>query len=319
MFHRYRKIIPVFLGVFFLAALTFLTRWFHDFSERPVDVNLDSAEMIPKGGESSPLRFAIAPIQSTEKTAEYYRALPGYLALKLNQPVRIVQRKTYGEINELLRSGMVQVAIVCTGTYLRALADNIPVEAIAVPVYPEGPVYHSLVVVRSDSGIESFKDLEGRPFAFTDPLSFSGYYYPVYLLREANRKPQSFFSRIIFTYSHDASMNALVDGIVDGTTINNIVYDLQTSQDPSLRQKLKIIHQSPPFGVTPVVVPASIDPEIRKRLIQALLEMDNSPEGSQILASLNIARFESPPPDLYHGASEIFEKVQIFLETKKAN
>lgn len=45
--------------------------------------------------------------------------------------------------------------------------------------------YHSVIVTREDSDVESLTDLEGETIAFADPLSASGSLYPMYMLQQA--------------------------------------------------------------------------------------------------------------------------------------
>ena len=49
-----------------------------------------------------PLRVAVAAMISPKETLEVYRQLLAYLGHKLGKDVELVQRKTYGEVNELL-------------------------------------------------------------------------------------------------------------------------------------------------------------------------------------------------------------------------
>jgi phosphonate transport system substrate-binding protein len=229
----------------------------------------------------------------------------------------MVQRKTYSEVNELLRHGTVQVAIICTGAYLHARVDKIPLEVIAVPVYSEGPVYHSFIIVRAESGITSMWGLKGRSFAFSDPLSLSGHYYPISLLLDQKVEPYTFFSHITFTYSHNGNMKAVLDGIADGAAVDSLVYNFEVLRNPGIGKKLRVIHQSPPLGINPVVVPTSIDLSLRERLREAFIGMNGSPEGQKLLSALGIVRFDIPPPTLYDSVSELFAKVRRYLEQRE--
>jgi phosphonate transport system substrate-binding protein len=62
-------------------------------------------------------------------------------------------------------------------------------------------------------------------------------------------------------------------------------------RDPDLRQQIRIIHTSPPFGMPPVVVPATLPAREKMRLRQLLLGMSDNTEGQQILNALGIDRF----------------------------
>ncbi|MBC8466833.1 MAG: hypothetical protein H8D55_03235, partial [Deltaproteobacteria bacterium] len=48
------------------------------------------------------LKIAVAAMISPKETFSYYRQLFGYIGDNLDREIQIIQRKTYGEINELL-------------------------------------------------------------------------------------------------------------------------------------------------------------------------------------------------------------------------
>jgi len=287
--------------------------------ETPLEVSLEppNAPELKRSPSRPKLRFAVAPVLSPGRTIDGYHAMVTYVASRLDRSAQLVQRKTYHEVNELLRHGTVDVAIICTGAYLDAEAEQIPLEVLAVPTYPDGPVYFSFFVVRHDSSIQSCEQLRGRRFAFTDPLSLSGHYYPLYYLLNRRQDPREFFSDTTFTHSHDGSLRAVVDKIVDGAGVDSLIYDFEVSRHPSLREKLRIIHRSPPLGVSPIVVPKSAAPSLRKRLRDTFVGMSADSEGQQVLAGLGIARCQDPPPKLYGPVSEIYTEVRQYLETRE--
>jgi len=42
-------------------------------------------------------------------------------------------------------------------------------------------------------------------------------------------------------YSHDKSIRAVADGIVDGAAVDSLIYDLTMAQDASILGKIKVI------------------------------------------------------------------------------
>ena len=70
---------------------------------------------------------------SPKETAIYYRELIDYLADKIDHEVELIQRKTYGEVNELLAKNRIDLAFICTGPYVSG-ADRYGIEAIATPI-----------------------------------------------------------------------------------------------------------------------------------------------------------------------------------------
>ncbi len=232
MLHLKGKNIFLFSSLFLLALCTFFFWWYFLSPEKALEVDFESEGNIIVEVENPSLVFAVAPVISPERNIEDYQELAGYLARELNQPVRIIQRKTYHEINELMRIGKVNLAIICTGAYLHAKSNNIPLEIISVPVYKGEARYHSLIIVNSESPINSIMDLKGKSFAFSDPLSLTGYFYPLSVLLQKGYSPENFFSNTMFTFSHDGSINVVLDKITDAAAVNDLVYGFEIKHYP---------------------------------------------------------------------------------------
>jgi len=236
------------------------------------------------------LRVAIAGVVSPTETLTYYNKLVSYLGDELHQPIEIIQRSTYAEINDLVRSGYVDLAFVCSLAYVLG-EEDFNMELLVVPEVNMSTVYYSYIIVPADSKAETVGDLRGKVFAYTDPLSNTGRLSPVYRLYEMGEIPEDFFGRYIFTYSHDDSIRAVVGKVVNGAAVDSLVYDFIINKEPDIGTDTKIIYTSPPYGIPPVVTHPDLDPEIKSRLRGLFLNLNNNLVGKQILSDLKINRF----------------------------
>lgn len=275
-------------------------------------VDLSQREPIPAVApyEVVPLRLGVAAVISPEGTAESYGNLVAYLGQKLGRPVELIQRRTYAEMNDLIRRGQVDLAFVCTSAYV-AGHDDFGMELLAAPEVNNEPVYYSVLIVPIDSLAQSIADLQGQVFAFTDPMSHTGRVYPTYLLRQLGTTPAEFFSRTFFTYSHDKAIQAVAQRVADGAAVDSLVLDYAVKRDPTLKEQLKVIHRSPPFGIPPVVTPPTLPPKLKANLRQMLLDMPNDPAGRQILAELGIDRFTLLDDSAYNSARQVIQAVGV--------
>lgn len=258
----------------------------------------------------TPLRVSVAAVISPRGTAESYQPLLAYLSEALDRPVELVQRRTYQETNDLIESGAVDVAFVCTSAYI-AGRDAFGMELLAGPEVSGESVYHSLLIVPAGSQATTMRDLQGKVFAFTDPMSFSGRVYPTYLVQQLNAVPGSFFSRTFFTYSHDEAIYAVANGLADGAAVDSLVYDFAVERDPTLTEQIRIIHRSPPFGIPPVVVSPNVRPRQRAIMQEVLLNMHHSASGRRALHALGIERFILMNDSAYNSARRITERVSL--------
>ncbi|MBI2890278.1 MAG: PhnD/SsuA/transferrin family substrate-binding protein [Nitrospirae bacterium] len=304
---------PAVVGVGILLG----TGWFLNVGEKAIDVRMDYSVSERDSADAPPYRVAVGPILSPNRTAHDYELLTNYLENRLSHPVRLIQQKTHAEVNELLRNGAVQVALLCPGAYVRAKEVNLPIENIAVPVYDDGPVDRALIVVRANRPARTVRELKGYAFAYTDTLSLAGYYYPLFRLLSLGIEPQGFFSRTTFTHSSDGSLEAVASGVVDAAAVDSPTYRRETHRNPSLRDALQVIDTSPLLGAPPVVVPTTVSAYLRGRLQKAFLVMDKIPRGRKALEAMGVLRFEVPTPSLYDSAREIHDRVDAYLEGEK--
>jgi phosphonate transport system substrate-binding protein len=255
-------------------------------------VDLSGLQPLPTllDNEVAPLRVAVAAVISPQGTTESYGSLLNYLGEHLGRPVELVQRRTYQEINDLVEQGEVDMAFVCTSAYV-AGHDQFGMELLAAPQVKGESVYYSLLIVPADSQAKEMADLQGKVFAFTDPISLSGRMYPTYLVEQLGFTPESFFSRTFYTYSHDDAIRAVANKLADGAAVDSLVYNFAVSRDPSLAEHTRIIHQSPPFGIPPVIVSPQIPPQQKAELQGLLLEMNQSTAGQEALWAIGVDQF----------------------------
>ena len=292
-----------------IAAFFFCLFFFFGCNDERADAPLESAEIIHLD-ELAPLRetgaekkektfkVAIAAILSPRGTVDSYQPLLDYLEKRLDTPVQLVQRRTYGEINDLIARNAVDMAFICTGAFYEGVRKQ-KMALLAVPQINGKLTYNALIIVPSDSSVQKFEELRNRVFAFTDPLSNTGYQYPLGLLAAENRKAEKFFHRTIFTYSHDYSIEAVAEGVADGASVDSLVYAYAVKRDPSIAEKTRIILRSGDFGMPPVVTSVQAPQEQIRKIRRILLSMDGNKDGIAVLQQLGIDRFAFPNRNLY--------------------
>jgi phosphonate transport system substrate-binding protein len=227
-----------------------------------------------------------------------YRPFAKYLQLVLHMPVKIVQKRTYSAVNNLLTKNKIDLAFICTGAYVYGGLKN-KVKIIAVPVIDGKTTYRAYIIAHRPSKINSVKDLKGAVFAFTEPLSNTGYEYPMSFFKVHGINPKTYFKRIMFTYNHTDSIKAVAAGIADGASVDSIVYFYTYNKYKSVMFHTKIILKSPPFPIPPIVMPDGVNKRLRDKVTKILLNMSKNPKGKLILKKLNIDRFAVPDISRY--------------------
>ena len=258
----------------------------------------NTEELLLIGDDEETFKIAIASILSIRETHRTYNKFLNYIERELGIPVEIVQKQTYSEIKRAFERGEVDAGIVCA--YLAVLGNDAGIfESVAKPVRNEDEVFKSYIIVKKDADYQSLLDLKEKSFAFSDPLSYSGFLFPNYELRKSGYDVGNFFEKTYFTYSHDNTIVAVANGLVDGGATHSDVYkQLKQENDPVIDQ-IKIIGKGPYVGNSPLVVRPDIDSDVKEKLIDVVLSMHLNRRGKWALNKLNVDYFVEPKPELY--------------------
>jgi phosphonate transport system substrate-binding protein len=255
------------------------------------------------------LRVAVAAVISPKETFVYYRQLLDYIGHKLGRKVQLIQRKTYSEINELFPKGQIDLAFICSGPYAVS-KDIFGFEALATPIVRGIPFYHSYLIVNKDSPFQKIEELRDHVFAFTDPKSNTGALVPTYWLAQMGETPESFFSSINYTYSHDNSIMAVAKALVDGATVDGHIWEYYNVRNPVYTSRTQVIKKSQPFGSPPLVASVYLPEKLKAKIRKTLLSMHQEPDGRRILEELMIDRFVAPREIWYESIRNIKQKVR---------
>lgn len=248
--------------------------------------------------DAQALRVAISSVLLPQESVVHYRTLANHLGAQVGRPVILIQRKSYAEIALLLLNGGADIAFFSTGEYGNYSGFD-EIELLVGQQRMGYPYHQGYLLVAKDSGIKELADLRGKSVAFTDPLSYSGYTFLAYMLWQQNETPEKFFGRYIYIYSHDKSLRAVANKVVDAAPVTSFIYDRAKILTPELAAAVRIIAVSPQAGTGPVVAGKSVSAEQRAVLRRALLTLHENPTTRAALQGLMIDKYVAPQPELY--------------------
>lgn len=256
-----------------------------------------------------PLRLAISSVLSPKDSIVSYRQIADYISHRLERPVVLVQRQSYAEVGMLLAKGGADLAFFSSGAYA-SLANQNEIELLAMQQRNGVPYYRGYIIVPRTSPATRLEDLRGRTFAFSDPLSYSGYIALAHMLEQKQQTPDSFFQSYLFTYSHDKSLRAVANHVVAGATVDSLVYDYTKMRSPELIDAIKIIGMSEPAGTEPIVIRRGLSTDEKSRLRHLFLTMHEDSLMNSVLYELQIERFLSPQSELYDPIRSMLREVK---------
>ncbi len=170
----------------------------------------------------------------------------------------------YEETLQAFCSGKLDLAYLGPFSYLR-VKEACGAEPVVRLNTGGSATYRSVIMVRRDSPCRSLFDLRGKVFAFGSPLSTSSHLMPRLMLREAGLEPGRDFVCRYFGH-HDRAARAVVLGDVEACGVRDIV------GARFARRGLKILARSEPIPNFPLVVPEGSSKELRKTLLEALVD-----------------------------------------------
>ncbi len=224
------------------------------------------------------LRLGLIPNIAPEKQKANYELFGKYMEKELGMPVELFVATNYTGVVQAMVSNQLDLAYFGGLTYAQAL-EQVPVEPIVTEIDRETGTreYWSLIITRTDSGIDSLKDLKGRTFAFGDPSSTSGSLYPRIMLVEAGYDWKNEFApikQVVYTGGHDATAEAVVTGKVDAGGIEGRILNKLIKEGKVDGSLLKTVAKSSVLGY-PWCVRKDLDPKLKKKIVDAFKAIDD--------------------------------------------
>jgi len=261
--------------------------------------------------------IGITPERNLFEQHERYTRLAEYLSKTTGLPIGVTILSRYGSVIDQFVDRHLEGAFF--GSFAGALAhERLGAEALVRPVTASGKAtYHAYMVVRREAGIRNVEDMRDKVMAFVDRNTSCGYVYPLaFLRRHGVRDPHAFFAESYFAGSHDAVIEALLDGLADVGVVKNTVFEEARAKDPAVDRLLRILDRSPAFPTHGLFVRTDLPPAVKNTIRKALISMSRSAEGKRVLAFMGISGFEpAESHDDYSAVFDLAEEAGIDLKT----
>lgn len=231
---------------------------------------------------ASALTVGLIPSEDSRAMIANSQAMMDMLSKSLGMPVKPFVAADYNGVIEALRSKRLDVAYLGPFSYVMGTTVA-PIEAFAVAETKKAgrAFYHALILAHKDSGIKTVADLKGKTFAFVDPTSTSGHLFPKAGLMKAGFNPDKDFGRVIFSGSHDSNAVAVQNKKIEAVAIADRILDAAIGKGLAKREDLVVVWKSDPIPESPTVWRKDLDPELKKRVQAAFLDVKDIPWSDQ--------------------------------------
>jgi phosphonate transport system substrate-binding protein len=265
----------------------------------------------PAAEQRKELLIGIEPEHNIFDQMERYRYLAAYLSEQLGVKVNLTIMSRYGEVIKRFKTLNLDGAFLTSYTATMGIKE-LHLEPLANPVHLNGQsTSQGYIFVRQDSEIRAIRDMEGKSIVFVDPATMEGYLFPLAFLQQHGITDiNRFFHRFYFAGSHASAIFAVLDGRADIGAAKSTVFDRLVLNDPSIRQELEIIAQSPEVPEVTLCIRNEIEQDLRDRLAAALLRMDETPRGLEALEKFQAMRFVKSSKEDFVRIEEMAQKAR---------
>lgn len=230
--------------------------------------------------------IAIQPTETASEIASRATQLEEFLESRVDADVEIYIPMTYSAVIEAIRFGNADVAFMSAWpSYLAsklAGAEVVLAEVREVVIGQEKrnePYYFSYWIVPRNSPYDNLAELKGKRSCFPNPISTSGYVFPVGKLVElgliskptsGEADPRTFFGEVIFAGGYGQCWAALKSGQVDVTIMAG---DVSEKLYREVIDNTKILEKQGPIPSHSIVFSRDFKEPLRSRLTSALIDL----------------------------------------------
>jgi phosphonate transport system substrate-binding protein len=228
---------------------------------------------------SWPATLRLGLIVTEANTLDRWQGVTTYLEQQLGVKIRSYVGSDYTAVIIAAKKKDVDLMWLGPESYVLATTEGAPITAIVKYVKNGTAGYHSLLITRADSGIQTIADAKGKTFAFNDPASTSGYLLPmIYFLKELKVKPEEYFSRVTFLGSHEATALAVATGKVAVSSNNDVTLPHLVASGKIKEQDIRVLWKSSLIPSDPIAVQTSLPDDLRAAIQNAFTQIkDRAP------------------------------------------
>lgn len=258
----------------------------------------------PPAGWPDKLVFGTIPTESSSHQTERFDKLVEHLSKKLGVPVELQTASDYAGVITAMQFKHVDFAYLGPKSYVEA-ATRANAECFVVEVSEEGSRgYRGVIISKKGSGINKLEDAKGKVWAYTDPNSTSGTLVPmIHLVKERKLDPTTYFSKVIYSGSHEASMLSIKGGKIDIASTNDLDMKRGEGKMWTAEQDFQILWTSPLIPGSPMAYRKDLPETLKKALLDAFVSF-NDKEG---LAKLKLSGYAAVTDDSYNPIREQME------------
>ncbi len=258
------------------------------------------------------ITYGVIPVASSRNMSDSFGGLVSHLEKELGIKVKLQVAGDYAGVITGMQHGHIDLAYLGPKSYCEA-AKRANAEAVVVEVGQSGIAgYHGYIITKAGSGLKTLKDLQGKKWAFTDPHSTSGTLVPTVYFNKIDVDPQSYFGKVVYSGSHEASILAVKAGKVDGASTNDLDFDRGLGTHWN-KDDFNIIWTSDLIPGSPMAVRKDLPASLKEAIQKAFVSYTDK-DG---LEKLKISGYQMANDKMYDGIRQLIAAKKALKVAKK--
>jgi len=233
------------------------------------------------------LTFAVVPAENASGVTERWTPFVTYLSKELGVKVTLRIANDYAAVIEGQRAGNIHIASYGSASFARARLTGVKTDAFANDINADGSTgYFSVFFVKASGPFKTIDDVKGKNLGLVDPNSTSGNNVPRFELNKLGiPDAEGYFSKVVFTGSHENAMLALSQGTVDvaanqwtsdddSTLSQMLIKGMLKNPDgsPMKKDDFRVIHKSAQIINGPYAYNADLPDELKAAIAKAFTD-----------------------------------------------
>lgn len=256
------------------------------------------------------VNFGVIPVAGATSMKDTFGGLSKYLEKTLGIKVNLQTAGDYAGVITAMQHNHVQIAYFGPKSYVEAHKRS-KAEAVAVEVGEETglPGYYGMILTKKGSGLKTLEDLKNKKWAFTSSHSTSGTLVPTVMFSKSGINPKKYFSKVLYSGGHEASILSVKAGKVDAASTNNLDYNRGLGRNWK-KDDFNIIWKSDIIPGSPMTVRSDLPTSFKMAVKGAFISLTDK----ELLSKLKLKSFAPAKNSDYDSVREL---IKLKKEMKK--
>jgi len=266
------------------------------------------------GTEDNPVVMSFVPSSDTQEIIASGDEIAAAIEAETGLVIQPNVGTDFAAVREAMGANKAHIGWLNTFNYVLA-SEKYGVDVGLVTERFGSTSYLGQLNVRADSGITSLEDLKGKVMCWVDPNSTSGYIIPRIMLAANGIDPDADFSKTVEAGSHNNVITQVYNGECD---VGASYADARSSIEddfPDVKEVVAVLATTSEIPNDSVSFAKDFDPEMRAKIIAALLAYAQTEEGQEALQNLySIAGLQEADDTFYDAFRADLSKAGIDIE-----